>query len=46
MPSINSPTEDFPASAVYEKKIFENFLERAMLRPLADVFRPNENGFR
>jgi hypothetical protein len=29
-----------------EKKIFENFSERAMLRPLADDFRPNKNGFR
>jgi hypothetical protein len=46
MPSINSPTGDFTASAVYEKKNFENFLERAMLRPLADDFRPIENGFR
>jgi hypothetical protein len=31
-------------SKLREKKKFTRFLERAMLRPLADDFRPNENG--
>jgi hypothetical protein len=46
MPSINSPTVDSPALAVYDKNNCEFSLERAMLRPLADDFRPNKNGFR
>jgi hypothetical protein len=42
----DSPSDGLENSTVCEKKKVLKFLERAMLRPLADDFRPNKNGFR
>jgi hypothetical protein len=39
------PNIRHPGYSGSREKKFESFLERAMLRPLADDFRPNKNGF-